>query len=473
MVKTGFVRRFAFLGLGLVILLSQAIGAQFDRLSPHQKLARDVFETLIEINTTHSVGSTTDAAEAMAARLKRAGFPAGDVQVLGPHPRKGNLVARLRGAGARKPLLLLAHLDVVEARREDWSVDPFTFLERDGCFWGRGTTDDKAMAAIWIANLIRCKQEGFVPDRDIIVCLTADEEGGPHNGVRWLVGEHRPMIDAAFCLNEGGRGHMKKGRRLFNAVQVSEKISVTLRLKATHRGGHSSVPIPDTPIHHIVGGLARLADLKFPVKLNEVTRAFFERTAAIETGQVAEDMKALTAATDPEREVPEAVSRLCGIPYYNALMRTTCVATMLEAGHAPNALPQSATAVVNCRLLPGESPKQVREAIVRALANDKIQVSSAGDRKAVPPSPMTAEIMAPIERITQELWPGVPVIPTMSTGGTDGRRLRIAGIPTYGVSGLFIDEPRAHGKDERIGVQAFFEGQEFLYRLVKALASGE
>lgn len=467
MIRNRIFRHLGLLAIGLLTVLSQGTSAQIGQLSAHQNLARDIYKELIEINTTHSVGSTTEAAEAMAKRLKDAGFPAADVQVLGPHPRKGNLVARLRGTGARKPVLLLAHLDVVEAQREDWSVDPFKFLERDGYFYGRGTSDDKDMAAIWIANLIRYKQEGFTPDRDIIVCLTADEEGGSHNGVRWLVTEHRPLIDAEFCLNEGGRGHMKDGKRFFNAVQVSEKISVSLRLKVTGPGGHSSRPLKDNAIYNLAEGLTRLAKYNFPVELNEVTRVFFERMSAIETGQVARDMKAITR----NPPAPEAVSRLSEDPYYNALMRTTYVATMAEAGHASNALPQTATAVINCRLLPGESAKQVRQTIISLLANSKIQVSPVGNIASVPPSPMTAEIMRPIERITEELWPGVPVVPTMSTGATDGRFLRRAGIPTYGVSGLFIDEWRAHGKDERALVQAFYEGQEFLYRLVTALSN--
>jgi acetylornithine deacetylase/succinyl-diaminopimelate desuccinylase-like protein len=409
----------------------------------------------------------------MAARLKAAGFPPADVQVLAPHPRKGNLVARFRSSGGRKPVLLLAHLDVVEARGEDWSFDPFRFIERDGYFYGRGTSDDKAMVAIWVANLIRYKQEGFQPDRDLIVCLTADEETGNFNGVAWLLKHHRNLIDAEYCINEGGDGEIKNGKRILIEVQASEKVYLSFRLEVKNPGGHSSLPVKDNAIYHLAEGLVRLAKYEFPVKLNDLTRTFFTRMSKIETGQVAADMKAVTQVPP----APSAVSRLARLPYYNAMMRTTCVATRLEAGHADNALPQTARAVVNCRVLPGEPLEEIRQTLVRVLANEKIVVSpisGAGAGVASPPSPLKPEIIEPIEKTTAALWPGIPVIPQMSTGASDGLYLRNVGIPTYGVSGLFIDinDIRAHGKDERIGVKEFYEGQEFLYRLVKALSSG-
>ncbi len=460
---------FVALLLGL-LTLPVATLAQ-DQRAATQQLARDIFEQLIEINTPDSQGNTTEAAEAMAARLEAAGFPAEDRQVLGPHPRKGNLVARLRGNGSRAPLLLLAHLDVVEARREDWSVDPFTFLEQDGYFYGRGTTDDKAMAAIFLANLIRYKQEGYVPDRDLIVALTADEEGGGFNGVRWLLNNHRSLIDAAYALNEGGGGGIKDGKRLLHAVQLSEKMYLSFRLEVKNPGGHSSIPVKDNAIYHLAEGLTRLAKFDFPVQLNDGTRVFFERMSEIVTGEVAADMKALLE-TPPDEA---AVARLSTSARTNALMRTTCVATMLDAGHAQNALPQTASAVVNCRILPGQSHEGVQQTLVRVLADDQIAVTPMGTPTPSPPSPLDPEIMEPIERITEAMWPGVPVVPTMLTGATDGLALRNAGIPTYGVSGLFgdVDDIRAHGQDERIGVEAFYEGQTFLYRLVKALSSAQ
>ena len=450
-------------------MLSELIIAQ-GKLSEQQILLRGIYQELIEINTTDSEGNTTHAAKAMAERLNAVGYSEVDVQVIGPDLRKGNLVARLRGTGARKPLLLLAHLDVVEARKEDWSFDPFELTEQDGYFYGRGTTDDKAMAAIWIANLILYKQEGFIPDRDLIVCLTAGEEGGDFNGVQWLLSNHRNMIDAQYCLNEGGGGQIKNGKYLVNEVQVSEKVYQSYRLVVKNRGGHSSLPTKDNAIYHLAEGLTRLARHDFPVKLNASTRVFFEKMSDIEKGQVATDMKAVLR-TPPDTI---AISRLTQSPYYNALMRTTCVATMLDAGHAENALPQTASAIVNCRILPGESPENVLSTLIDLIADDAIEVSEIWEVTPSPPSPLVPEILNAIEQVTEELWPGVPVIPTMLTGATDGLYLRNAGIPVYGVSGLFgdIDDIRAHGQDERIGVKALYESQEFLYKLVKVLSYG-
>ncbi len=461
-----FVLLIAFTILCTWVSTSQA---QSQSLTPWQQLGQSIFEQLININTTDSVGSTTKAAEAMAERLKAAGFPPEDIQVLGPNPRKGNLVVRLHGTGPAKPLLLLAHLDVVEARREDWSFDPFKFFEKDGYFYGRGTSDDKDMASIWVANLIRFKQEGFKPDRDIIVALTADEEGGNFNGVSWLIENHRNLIDAAYCFNEGGGGVIANGRRLLNEVQASEKVFLSFNLEAHNRGGHSSLPRKENAIYELAQGLVRLSRFQFPMHLDEITRTYFERTAALETGQLSDDMRAITRVPPDEA----AVARLSENPYYNALMRTTCVPTLLAGGHAENALPQMARATVNCRVLPRESPETVEQTLIRILADPQIHVTPIAPPKPSPPSPLTPEIMAPIEKITDAMWPHVPAVPTMTTGATDGLYLRNAGIPTYGVSGIFedINDIRAHGKDERMGVQSFFEGQEFLYRLVKAVST--
>jgi acetylornithine deacetylase/succinyl-diaminopimelate desuccinylase-like protein len=435
------------------------------------RAARAILEELIGINTTDSSGSTTAAAEAMAARLKAAGFPDADVQVLGPNPRKGNLVARLRGRGPARPILLLAHLDVVEARPEDWSagIDPFTFLERDGFFYGRGTSDDKAQAANWIATLIRLKQEGLVPARDLIVALTADEEGGTSNGVAWLLHHHRPAIDAEYCLNEGGGGEMKKGRRVAIVVEAAQKVYHSVRLEVRNPGGHSSLPRKDNAIYRLAAGLTRLAAWEFPVHLDEVTRGYFTALASTEAGQTAADMRAVA------RAVPDAAAakRLAdGSPHYNAMMRTTCVPTLLQGGHAENALPQLARAVVNCRLLPGDDPREVDATLGRVLADDGIAITTVWSGVASPPSPLRADLMAAVERQTKEMWPGVVVLPTMATGATDGLYLRNAGIPTYGVDGVFtdVDDDRAHGKDERIGAREFYEGREFLYRLVRSLS---
>ena len=432
-----------------------------------RQLTRDIYKQLIEINTTDSVGNTTTAAEAMAARLRAAGFPAADVRVLAPNPRKGNLVARLRGSTNQKPILLLAHLDVVEAKREDWSVDPFTFIEKDGYYYGRGTSDDKAMAAIFIANLIRYKKEGWVPKRDLIVALTADEETGNYNGISWLLSQHRDLVDAAFALNEGGGGRLKDGKQLYNGVGASEKVYVSFGLATHNRGGHSSVPRSDNAIYQLAEGLTKLAKYQFPVELNEVTRAYFERMSKIEEGAVAADMAAVAKGDQA------AAVRLSENAVYNALMRTTCVATRLEGGHADNALPQSAKATVNCRVLPAASADDVRGTVIKVLNDPGIEVTWIDRPKPSPPSPLDAAVIGPIEKVTNEFWPGVPVMPLMATGASDSLYLRNAGIPSYGVSGLFaeLNDTRAHGRDERVGIAEFYDSLQFLYVLVKRLAS--
>jgi acetylornithine deacetylase/succinyl-diaminopimelate desuccinylase-like protein len=451
-----------------LVLVGWASGAPAQTRTAEEQAFLDIYRELVEIDTTDSAGDNTKAAEAMAARLRAAGFPAGDVQVLAPVPRKGNLVARLRGTGARKPLLLLAHIDVVEARREDWSVDPFVLLEKDGYFYGRGTSDDKAMAAIFVDSLIRLKREGFTPTRDLIVALTADEETGRHNGVRWLLANHRALIEAELAINEGGGGELRGGRHVVNRVQTSEKVPANFRLEVTNRGGHSSRPVKDNAIYQLAEGLTRLAAFDFPVRMNDATRLYFERTAAMHTGQRADDMRAV-ARIPPD---PAALARLSADPSYNAQLRTTCVATRLEGGHANNALPQMARAVVNCRLLPDDTVEEVQRALVQVLASDKIGVTLTTPAvTGSPPSPLHPELFARVEQITAEMWPGTLVIPTMSTGATDSRWLRSAGIPSYGVSGLFLGESRAHGRDERIGVKDLYAGRQFLHRLIKELAS--
>lgn len=455
--------------LGAVAVAAIAVAAQS---GPNDGRAKEIYQQLIEINTTDSVGSTTTAADAMAARLKAAGFPAADVQVLGPNPRKGNLVARYRGTGAKKPLLLLAHLDVVEAKRSDWSFDPFVFTEQDGYFYGRGTSDDKAMASSLTANLIRLKQEGFAPDRDLILALTADEEGGNFNGVDWLLKTHRDLIDASLAINEGGSGQMRNGKYLINEIGASEKVYQDFRLETKNAGGHSSLPVKDNAIYHLADALAKIGRFEFPVHLSDVTRTYFERMAGLQTDpKTAADMRAV-AEPAPDRQ---AVARLsASSAYFNALMRTTCVATRLDGGHANNALPQTAGANVNCRILPGESPATIRQKLVEVVADPKVTVSFVDEAKPSAPSPLGADIMGPVEAITKAMWPGVIVVPVMGTGATDGLYLRNAGIPTYGLEGLFseIDDDRSHGRDERVGIKQYFEAVEFHYRLIKALASG-
>ena len=458
-------------------VLSRAGATQSGLSDADRRLAHDIFRELIEINTTDSLGNTPRAAHAMARRLLTAGFPAADVQVLiGPDARHGNLVARYRApgpAGRRMPLrpvLLFAHLDVVPARRADWSVDPFTLLEKDGYYYGRGTTDDKVGDAILVADFVRLKQAGYQPTRDLILVLTGDEETAG-SCIQWLVTAHRDLINAEFALNtDAGGGILRDGKPVSFEVQASEKVYATYLLEATDKGGHSSLPRPtDNPIYRIAGALGRLAQYQFPVRLNEVSRAYFERAAAGETGLLAEDMRGMLK--DPPDSA--AVAHLSAVPFYDSKLRTTCVATMLAAGHAENALPQSAQATVNCRILPDQAPAEAEATLRRLVADDRIAMRTTYAPIASPPSPLTPAIMGPIERLVAQQFPGVPIVPVMEAGATDGLFLRNAGIPTYGVSAVFDDpnDVRAHGRDERIRVQSFYDALEFWYRMMQVFGS--
>lgn len=458
--------------LGAIVAVSPAAARQSPQLAAHQQLAHDIYKELVEINTTAAKG-TTVAAQAMARRFRDAGFADADIFLGGPRDDKHNLVVRYRGKGgatAPKPLLLLAHLDVVEALKADWSpdLDPFTFTEREGYYYGRGVGDDKAMASIFVANLIRLKREGWAPARDIIVALTADEEGGGSNGVNWLVTNQRALVDAAYVVNEGGGGSLRNGKPFWSAVQATEKVSANFTLTAKNRGGHSSQPRPDNAIYQLSAGLVKLGQFNFPVQLNEVTRAFFTKTAAIETPEVGAAMRALVA--NPEDAA--AVATVARDPRYNSMLRTTCVATMLTGGHATNALPQTAEATVNCRMVPNVDPATVRDAIIKALADPGIEVSRAPAMNPTQPSPLMPAFFEPVEGLTKVLFGDIPVIPIMGTGATDSRFFRRAGIPSYGVSGLFGDpeDNRAHGRDERMLIKSYYDGQEFLYRLARALS---
>jgi acetylornithine deacetylase/succinyl-diaminopimelate desuccinylase-like protein len=463
------MKRPALLALTIASLFAAAAAlAQVTRPESEKALARAIYKEFIEIPSGFTTGATTPVAQAAAARLKAAGFPDADVHVGGPNPRKYNLVVRYHGTGARKPLLLLAHTDVVEARREDWSMDPFQLIEKDGYFYGRGTGDDKAQAAVWIANLIQYRAEGFTPDRDIIVALTADEEGGgPFNGVDWLLKNHRDWIDADFALNEGGWGESVAGKRIANDLQVSEKYVLNFRLEVRNKGGHSSLPVADNAIYHLAGALDRLSKFAFPLKTNEVTAAYFRQMAKTETGAVKADLEQVAAGSHA------AMQRVAGASTpWNATLRTTCVATMLEGGHAMNALPQLAAATVNCRVLPDDKVDYVRDALKKVVADTAVAVTLQGDLGAGPSSPLRADVVQAVTNATEKMWPGVVTVPIMVMGATDGRSLRIAGIPAYGVQGFFFDRDdiRFHGRDERMRVQSFYEGQAFLYDLVKRLS---
>jgi acetylornithine deacetylase/succinyl-diaminopimelate desuccinylase-like protein len=450
------------------VLSCVAAFARADNLPPveYQKLAHDIYKQLIEINTSYSTGATTPAAQAVADRLRAEGFPASDIIVDGAADHKKNVVFRLHGTGKQKPMLLLAHLDVVEAKPSDWSLDPFKLTEKDGFFYGRGTMDDKAEAAIWVATLIRFKREGFQPDRDLILALTADEEGGgKYNGVEWLVKNHRDWIDSEFALNEGGWGEMANGKRISNDIQVSEKYVATYRFEVKNRGGHSSLPVPDNAIYRLSEAMLRLSRYKFPSQTNEVTRAYLEQMAKVSSPALAAQMRA--AAQGSAGAVEQLANSTTTL---NAMLRTTCVATMLDGGHAINALPQTAGAIVNCRVLPEMKPEEVLATLKRVAADDQVSITPAGEIEAGPPSPMRPDIFKAAASIDDRMWPGVITVPMMVMGATDGLYLRRVGIPSYGVMGLFVDDVRAHGRDERVGVNEFYESVTFLYELVKSLA---
>jgi acetylornithine deacetylase/succinyl-diaminopimelate desuccinylase-like protein len=455
--------------------------AQQTALSPEHQVARDIFKELIEINTTDTpAGNVTTAAEAMAARFRAAGFPAEDINVIGPLPNKKNLVVRLHGhghgQGPAKPILFLAHLDVVQALRQDWSMDldPFKLNEVDGFFYGRGTSDIKDGDTLLVENFLRLKKEGWTPSRDLILALTADEEGGESNGVQWLAKNHRDLIDAEYCINtDAGNFEAKNGKRLLLGLQTSEKNYVDFRLEVKSKGGHSSRPVKgDNAIYHLAQGLSRLAAYDFPVSLNETTRGFFERTAALETPATATDFRAVIGSDQAKAEA--AAQRLSASSYFNALLRTTCVATRLEGGHANNALPQTAAANVNCRMLPQDSLQNVQNTLKRVLADDRISVSIVGEAVPAPASAIDPAIVRTLEGLSARLYGGLPIVPVMDNGASDGKYLRIAGIPAYGVPGVFtdVDDDRAHGKDERIGVKDFYDGVDFYYEFIKALAGG-
>jgi acetylornithine deacetylase/succinyl-diaminopimelate desuccinylase-like protein len=442
-----------------------------------QKLARALLAELVGLDTSAETGTTTKAAQLLARRLRAAGFPAADVSIVGPSPGKQNLVARLRGAGKRKPLLLLGHLDVVQALREDWSLAPYQLTEKDGYFYGRGTQDMKGQVAIWVATLLRLKREKVALDRDVIVALTADEERGAsdENGVQWLLTHRKELIDAELALNEGGGGEIKAGKRRANDVQASEKGYLSFRLEVRDKGGHSSLPPKGNAIVRLGEALARLGRYQFPARVDPVIRLYFERMSVVENGQVAADMRTLATTAGSSPPDSGAVERLSALPYYNARLRTTCVPTRLEGGHADNALPQLAAALVNCRLLPGDTAGGVEKTLKEVVADPGVTIAAKAPLEQGPGGPPPPEFLKVVDAVTSRQFPGIPVVPVMSTGATDGRFLRAAGIPTYGLSGLFgdVDDVRAHGRDERMLVQSFYEGQQFAWDLVKELAARE
>ncbi|HEY1492513.1 MAG TPA: M20/M25/M40 family metallo-hydrolase [Steroidobacteraceae bacterium] len=445
-------------------------------------LAHEVFKELIEINTTDSAaGNVTTAAEAMAKRFRDAGFPATDVVVLGPeNPKKKNVVVRLHGTGKYKPVLLIGHLDVVEAHREDWNLDPFKLTEQDGYFYGRGTSDMKGDDAIMVATMLRMKKEGYKPDRDIILALTADEESGCCNGPDWLIKNHRNLIDAEFVVNTDGYSvRSEKGVATMFRLGATEKMYGDYQLTVTNKGGHSSEPRADNAIYELAQALINVSKYQFPLEINPVTRAYWERLAADATAQRQGDLRGMLK-TPPDAE---AVQRLSQQPADNAVMRTNCVATRLDGGHANNALPQRAQANINCRIFPGHSLEEIRQDLIKVIADPQVTVhyvadngkvaDKTPDRKSVAPPPLKPEVVKPLEAVVAQMWPGIKVVPFMDAGASDAVYTSAAGMPTYGITGLAIDvdDQRAHGRDERIRVSAFYKANEFFYRYMKALTS--
>lgn len=448
-------------------------------LTPYQTVGRELLQGLVETNTTFSAGSTTKAAELLAARFRAAGFPAADVQIVGPDSGDGarnrNLVVRYRGRGARRPVLLIGHLDVVEARRADWVLDPFTLTERDGYFYGRGTLDMKNGDASWVDALLRMKREGVVPAGDYVLALTAGEEGGGgYNGIIWLLAHRRELLgNPAYVLNaDAGGGELRDGKPIAMNVQASEKVFQSYHFTVRNPGGHSSLPVKENAIDRLAAALLKVQAYDFPMQTDAITRAYFSRTAPLVGGELAAEMRAVSTGDSADSA---AAARLAArSAFYNAQLRTTCVATMISGGHAQNALPQSATATVNCRIFPGVPAASVERTLRQIVADTAVAIEPADPAVPSPPSPLPANVEHTIQSVTTSMWGPLPIIPEMETGATDGLYLRNAGIPVYGVSGYFVDpniaaDVRAHGLNERISTKGFYDQLEFTYRLLKAL----
>ena len=485
------MRKYVVCSLSAAILLVLCLGSAALAQNPlpatspaDRALAKEIFKQLIEINTTDTPqGNVTTATAAMQKRFLDAGFPAGDVLLLGPDARKQNLVVRLRAASpsSEKPVLFLCHMDVVQALRPDWHTDPFQFVEKDGYYYGRGTQDMKDSDAALVATFLRLHREGYKPRRDLILALTADEEGGKFNGASWLVQHHRELVDAAFVINpDSGGVELDHGRAVVADVEATEKVYSDFQITALNPGGHSSRPRPDNAIYELTTALNKLAAYTFPFELNEVTRTYFTNLAEQEGGQTAKDMRAILA-TPPDMA---AAARLSDEPSFNSNFRTTCVATRLNAGVANNALAQTAQANVNCRIFPGHSPEEIRQQLIAIFGDAKLTVkyvsdagevsATAPERKAmVPPAPIK-EVFEPLTRFTQALWPGTPVTPVMENGASDSIYFAQAGIPCYGYSAIALerDDDRAHGQDERLPVESDWKSLDFFYSFAKA-AGGE
>ncbi|WP_337186350.1 M20/M25/M40 family metallo-hydrolase [Phenylobacterium sp.] len=467
------MRKSIWLG-GAALVLACGGSAQAQSLRPDQAAFREIYREMVETNTTRSVGSCTELAEKVETRLLAAGLPRGDVRVVPSpvDPRWGSLTAVFRGSDARaKPILLLAHIDVVEANRADWERDPFTLVEENGVFYGRGSSDDKAQAAVWVDSFIRFRQAGFKPRRDIKMALTCGEETPEtFNGVEWLLENARELVDAEFALNEGAGGLADAaGARIALNVQAGQKVYQDFRLELSGPGGHSSLPVADNVIYRLSAAALHVRDHGFKVELNDANRGYFTGMAPIVGGEAGAAMRAVV--NDPGDAA--AIATLARNPSWNSMLRTTCVATTVQGGHAPNALPQRAAVNVNCRMFPGRPVEEIRAELERVIADPGIKVSVVPPESPTPPAPrLTERIMGPVRQAAAKAWPGVPVIPVLSPGATDGRFLTAAGIPTYGVTGFFHSPggPNAHGLNEHISVRSLMEGRDFLHDLVQIYA---
>jgi acetylornithine deacetylase/succinyl-diaminopimelate desuccinylase-like protein len=479
--RTGFALFWAMAALTVSPVLAQSPPAWPQPDQATKDLALGIYRQLIDTNTTDSVGSVTAASKAMQERFLAAGWPAADLFLGGPNDRKENLVVRYRGTGAHAPVLFIGHLDVVEARREDWTTDPFQFLEKGGYYYGRGTQDMKDADAMLVTAFLRLRKEGFKPDRDLILALTADEEGGKSNGVDWLLKDHPELMKAAYAFNpDGGGVELNHGKPVIAEVDATEKLYADFQLITTNPGGHSSLPVPDNAIYHLADALEKVQHFTFPFELNAVTRAYFDKLSTLEPAQAAADMKAMLA-TPPDEA---AIARIAAEPEWNASIRTTCVATRLLAGHANNALPAMAQANVNCRILPGHSREEVRQVLIRLIADPKITVNyvddaggihpSAPDAKALPPVALQPEVMDPLEKLVAVYWPNTPVIADMADGASDSIYTNAAGIPTYNWSAVELEpsDVRAHGVDERLPVESFWKGVQFWPQYLRMLTGG-
>ncbi|MBL0914463.1 MAG: M20/M25/M40 family metallo-hydrolase [Sphingopyxis sp.] len=457
-----------------VLLLAAPAIAQDAQPRPDQRAFRDLYKELVETNTTLSSGSCTLAAERMAARMKAAGFTDDQLTLFATpeHPKEGGLVAVYPGTSKKaKPILLVAHIDVVEAKREDWERDPFTMIEEGGYFYGRGTLDDKAQAAIWTDTLIRFKQQGYKPKRTVKLALTCGEEtNGAFNGVEWLAANKRDLIDAEFALNEGGGGDSDgKGKVLGQSVQVGEKTFANFRLETRNPGGHSSVPVRDNAIYQLARALTKIDEYEFPVEMTDTTRRFFAESGAAREDAVGAAMVAL--AKNPADKAAEAIVNTDRFLHGN--VRTTCVATLLDGGHAPNALPQRAGANVNCRIFPGHSIESIKDELAKVIGDPGVAITQLPPKRPAPPAPpLDPKILGPMQKLVSEYWPGLKVIPSMANGYTDATFLGAAGIPTYGIPGIWGDPDGngVHGLNERVEVKAVYVGRDYMFDLVKAYA---